>query len=159
MPKITRAFELAWPLAGNQVLGWYSRSRRAFVVGNHADKMLIPVDPRTPPAVLVKRSDPYAPKAHAYDDLLDPADYDDLARRGRDGFQFLPRERYDAAFAGRTWGSCCPIDQALTSGLTQDLPVLHPASGAIVSFANKRSRYTPTRRASRRSARSRRAAS
>lgn len=138
MPTITRTAELPWPLAGNQVLAWYSRTRRAFVVGNHADKVLIPVQPGARPAPLVQRQDPYAQKAHAYDDQLAPADYDDLARAGRDGFQFLPRNRYDSAFAGRRFGSCCPVDQALSSGLAQQLPVLHPATGAIVSFADRR---------------------
>jgi hypothetical protein len=138
MPNITRVIELPWPLSGNQVLGWYSRTRRAFVVGNHADKTLVPVQPGARPTVLVKRADPYAQKTHACDDQLDPADYDDLARSGRDGFQFLPRERYDSAFAGRKYGSCCPVDQAVSSGLAQQLPVLHAASGAIVSFADKR---------------------
>lgn len=138
MPTITKSSQLNWPLGGNVALGWYSRTRRAFIVGNHADKMLVPTYPGMPPSMLVKREDSYAQKTHAYDDALEPADYDDLARRGRDGFQFLPRERYDSAYAGRKWGSCCPIDQAIASGLTQEIPVLHPASGAIVSFANKR---------------------
>ena len=43
---ITKVRELPWPLPGNQRLAWYSQARRGFVVGNHADKMLVPNDPK-----------------------------------------------------------------------------------------------------------------
>jgi len=137
MPLIHEVKSVPWPLAGNQRLAWYSNSRSAFVIGNHADKCVLMHDTFTI-APLVKRADSYAPKAHAYDDQLSPADEDGLRQQGIDGFQPLTRDQYDVIYAGQKFGSTCPVDQALISGLSNGLPVLHPGSGAIVSFATKR---------------------
>jgi hypothetical protein len=138
MRKITHLSTVAWPLPGNQRLAWYSAARRAFVLGNHADKCLLSTDADATISPLVKWADAYAVKTTAYDDQLSSADYYELAAQGLGGFQFLAKEQYDRAFGSSPWGSVCPVDQALISGLTNQLPVLHPATGAIVSFGDKR---------------------
>lgn len=149
MPTITRMKELPWPLAGSQRLAWYSRTRSGFVIGNHADKMLVPNDPNVQPSVVAKHSDAYSNKTHAYDELLPQTDYDEQVESGRDGFRFLSRQQYGQAFAGRAWGSTCPVDQAMVTAanLTQEIPVLHSATGSIVSFGNKKiTLHAPTPR-------------
>ncbi len=136
MAQISKRQELEWPLPGNQRLAWHSPSRRGFVIGNHADKSLVTIEP---PGVLplITRADAYAQKNKAYDDQLSPADYGELRTTGLDGFQFLTREQYDAVFPSETWGSTCPVDQALVSGLTGQVPVAMPC-GAVVSITDRK---------------------
>jgi hypothetical protein len=137
MPSIVRVKDLSWPLGGNLRLAWHSTARRAFIIGNHADKWLLPVDPAAPATVLVKCLDPHAPKTTNYDPQLSQADYDELAAQGIDGLQILARPQYDQGIGAKPWGSMCQLDHALIFGLTNQLPVLHRGTGAIVSFADK----------------------
>jgi len=130
--------QFPWSLTGNQRLAWYSPARAAFVIGNHADKCILAANGSAAPMPLVTRADGYAQKTSAYDDQLPPADFEEVRKYGVDGFQLLTAVQYDAAFAGEKWGSVCPVDQALISGLTCKVPVLHPTSGAIVSMADKK---------------------
>lgn len=138
MSRIVCVQEMPWPLVGNQRLAWYSPARRAFIIGNHADKHLLPARPGAATSPLVQRADAYAMRTTAYDDQLPAPVADELALVGLDGFEFLTRGQYDRAYPGKKWGSTGPIDQALTSGLNSELAVLHPGSGAVVSVRDRR---------------------
>ena len=136
MPSLRLLHEMGWPLAGNVRLGWFAKNRDAFVIGNHADKLLL-----SPASVEVRKlsahTDPYAAKTIAFDTQLNDEDVDALRAWGVEGFRFLSRQQYATMFTNKSWGSVCPVDQALAAGLRHGFPMAHPVSGSVVAMTDR----------------------
>ncbi len=136
MTKINHIATIQWPFRIPGIgFGWFSQSRQAFVAGNEDDKWIFPVSHPDRSISLIHHDPPYQIRYKAYDAALADQDYDELGEI--DGFRFLSKSQYDLFYPDKPWGSICPLDQALASGLMNDLTVLHPYSQAILSFAYK----------------------
>lgn len=136
MTKINQIATIPWPFRIPGIgFGWYSPSRQVFVAGNEDDKQIYPVSHPDRSISLIHHDPPYQMRYKAYDEALSDQDYDELGEI--DGFRFLSKSQYDLFYPDKPWGSICPLDQALASGLMNGLAVLHPYSQAILSFAYK----------------------